>query len=163
VEEALFFKAVGDELFVKAQGHVTAARCPELKSRVFARLDDPSPVRAIWFDLSTCEYMDSTFLGLIVGVNKRFKAQGGGSVVVLHANPACLGLLRTIGVTRLVSLSDEDKAVPRDLEPIGQGSKASAEFLLAAHENLSELSEENRNRFSTLTKALKDSLSKPGD
>jgi anti-anti-sigma factor len=158
VEEALFFKAAGDELFIKAQGHVTAARCPELKSRVFARLDEGSPVKAVWFDLSTCEYMDSTFLGLIVGVNKRFKAVGGDSVVVLHANPACLGLLRTIGVTRLVRLSDEHKAMPDDMEQVGQRTRASAEFILDAHENLSELSEENKSRFSTLTKALKDSL-----
>lgn len=160
MDEAFFFKDADEGVFVRVQGHVTASRCPELKGRIFFRLDKAPVPAAVYFDLSDCEYMDSTFLGLIVGVNKRYKLLARKCVKVLHANPTCMGLLRTIGVTRLVDISDEDIALPGDMEEIGPSTRATAEFILDAHENLSELSEENRNRFATLTRALRDSTDK---
>lgn len=160
MDEAFFFKDADEGVFVRVQGHVTASRCPELKGRIFSRFDrTPSPA-AVYFDLSDCAYMDSTFLGLIVGVNKRYKALSGKNVIVLHANATCLGLLRTIGVTRLVDISDEDVVIPPDMEEIGPVTRASAEFILDAHEALSELSDENKSRFSTLTRTLRDGLGK---
>ena len=163
MDEAFFFKDADEGVFIRVQGHVTASRCPELKGRVFSRLDKAPAPAAVYFDLSDCEYMDSTFLGLIVGVNKRFKALARKPVTVLHANPTCMGLLRTIGVTRLVDISDEDVALPRDTEEIGPSARATAEFILDAHENLSELSEENRNRFAGLTRILRDGTGKKED
>ena len=163
MDEAFFFKDADEGVFVRVQGHVTASRCPELKGRIFSRLDKAPAPAEVYFDLSDCEYMDSTFLGLIVGVNKRFKPLTGKSVTVLHANPTCMGLLRTIGVTRLVVISDEEIALPGDMEEIGPSSRATAEFILDAHENLSELSEENRNRFATLTQTLRGSAGKKDD
>ena len=163
MDEAFFFKDTDEGMFVRAQGHVTASRCPELKGRIFSRLDKAPAPTAVYFDLSDCEYMDSTFLGLIVGVNKRYKGLSQKRVTVLHANPTCMGLLRTIGVTRLVDISDEDVALPHDMEEIGPSPRATAEFILDAHENLSELSEENRNRFAGLTRILCESTDKKED
>jgi anti-anti-sigma factor len=160
VDEALYFREFGDELFIRAMGHLTAALCPELKSRTFPRIDADPQLAAVYFDLSACEYMDSTFLGFIVGLNKRLKARSGKAVVLLHVNPTCLSLLKTIGVLKLVELSDEDKAFPEPMEKVGPGPRATAEFLLNAHEELTDLSEENKARFSTLTNALKDSIKK---
>ena len=93
MDEAIFFKESDETIYIRAQGHVTASLCPELKSKAFARLALKPSVQAVYFDLSTCEYMDSTFLGLIVGINKRFKASGGkdghplGRESDLHGSP----------------------------------------------------------------------------
>jgi hypothetical protein len=78
--------------------------------------------------------------------------------VLLKANEACRGLLRTIGVLSLVDLVDEDVALPTDMERIADGTRATAQFILDAHEELSALSEENRDRFSTLSALLKGSV-----
>ena len=163
MDEVFFFKDTDEGVFVRVEGHVTASRCPELKGRIFSRLDRSPAPPAVYFDLSDCEYMDSTFLGLIVGVNKRYKGLSQKRVTVLHANPTCMGLLRTIGVTRLVDISDEEVVMPVDMEEIGPAQRATAEFILDAHENLTELSEENRNRFATLTKILRDNTGKKED
>ncbi|MCK7487363.1 MAG: STAS domain-containing protein [Bacillus subtilis] len=74
VEEALFVKETAQTIFIRAQGHVTAALCSDLKSRIFERLEAKPPVETVYVDLSGCDYMDSTFLGLLVGINKRFLA-----------------------------------------------------------------------------------------
>lgn len=158
MDEALYFKEVDGIIYIRAQGHLTAALCPQLKARAFARIEEAPPKKAVYIDLGPCDYMDSTFLGLIVGINKRFKAAGGSPVVLLKPSQTCLGLLRTIGVTKLVTISETGPAFPPVMESMSLGPRATAEFILDAHENLTEMSEENRNRFSTLTKALKGSL-----
>lgn len=162
MEEALWVDADGERIFVRALGHITAAHCPELKTRCFARLDKPAPVLAILLDLSACEYMDSTFLGLIVGLTKRIMAKSGKKLSIIGVNEACLSLLRTIGVLGLVELLPASPLpFPPSLERVGRGVVATAEFLLDAHEELSNLSQENRAKFNALTSMLKESLRSP--
>jgi len=165
VEEAVYFKAEGATLFVRATGHVTALVCPILKQAVFDRLDAPPPVEEVYFDLSGCEYMDSTFLGLIVGTQKRFARVAPDkkerkTIVLFGVNEACMGLLRTIGVLAMgmVEISKERPRFPADLARLSGGAKTSARFLLDAHEELSSLSSDNRQRFSTLTSVLKKAV-----
>jgi len=161
VEEAVFYKSEDSIIYMKATGHVTALVCPALKAAVFERLDMDPPVGKIYLDLSDCEYMDSTFLGLIVGTQKRFAGSRGGTqpgsgpIVLLRVNEACRGLLRTIGVLGMVELSDAPVPFPSGLERLSGDGRTSARFLLDAHEELSDLSSENRRRFSTLTTVLK--------
>jgi hypothetical protein len=106
--------------------------------------------------------MDSTFLGLIVGTQKRFARQSGLSkhpmITLLNVNEACKGLLRTIGVLGMVELSDAGVAFPSDLPRVSSEIRASARFLLDAHEELASLSERNRKRFSTLTTVLRSAV-----
>jgi anti-anti-sigma factor len=162
VEEAVYFKSDGTTLFMRATGHVTALVCPPLKSAVFERLDADPPVDAVYLDLSGCEYMDSTFLGLIVGTQKRFARSGSAerrkSIVLLGVNEACRGLLRTIGVLGIVELSDAAVPFPADLVRLSGEKRTSARFLLDSHEELSSLSDENRKRFSTLTTVLRSAV-----
>jgi hypothetical protein len=162
VEEAVFYKSEGNAIFAKATGHVTALVCPPLKAAIFDRLDAEPPVERVYFDLSGCEYMDSTFLGLIVGTQKRFARLGGQGkrpmITLLFVNEACKGLLRTIGVLGMVELSEEGGPFPAELPRISGEARASARFLLDAHEELSGLSEDNRKRFSTLTTVLKSAV-----
>lgn len=163
MEEAVFYKSEGSTVFMRATGHVTALVCPPLKAAVFERLDAQPRVEKIYLDLSGCEYMDSTFLGLIVGTQKRFSrlAASGGerrTMVLLGVNEACKGLLRTIGVLGMIELSDEAEPFPAELPRLSGENRASARFLLDAHEELSGLSDENRKRFSTLTSVLKSAV-----
>lgn len=162
MEEAVYYRESADAVYVKATGHVTALVCPPLKARLFARLDQEPPVVDIFLELSECEYMDSTFLGLIVGTQKRFsrpvRGSSGGTVQLYGVNEACRGLLRTIGVLSIVKLQKGELELPEDMEKISGGERATARFLLDAHEELSELSQENRKRFSALTSVLRSAI-----
>ncbi|MFZ4615420.1 MAG: STAS domain-containing protein [Rectinemataceae bacterium] len=161
MEEALFARAVDDCLFIRATGHVTAALCPQLKAKCFARLEDSAPISGIFMDLAHCEYMDSTFLGLIVGLTKKLMAKTGKKITLVATNDICIGLLKTIGVLGLVEIVREGPDFP-ELEGIGEGTKASdaasAEFLLDAHEELAAVSDGNRARFLTLNTLLRESI-----
>jgi len=158
VEEAAYFKEAEGTLYVKAVGHMTALLCPSLKSRIAASLDRPGETRRIVFDLGECEYMDSTFLGLIVSSCKRLSSLKLPKPVLSGASDTCLGLLRTIGVLGLVELSAEALPELGSMERIERDQAATARFILDAHEDLSALSNENRDRFAGLTAALKKSV-----
>ena len=146
---------------------MTALVCPPLKTALFDRLDSDPPVRAVYLDLSDCEYMDSTFLGLIVGAQKRFarlsRPRGdSASIVLIKVNEPCKGLLRTIGVLGMVELSDDPPPFPESLARLSGEARATARFLLDAHEELSEISAENRKRFGALTTVLKKAIDDEG-
>lgn len=161
MEEAVFYTSEGGSIFIKATGHVTAAACPPLKDAVFARLEAEPKVDRICIDLEDCEYMDSTFLGLIVGTQKRFarlSSEGKRKVSLLRVNEACVGLLRTIGVLGMVELIEAAPDFPAELPRLSGESRTSARFLLDAHEELSGISDENKKRFSGLTSVLKSVL-----
>ncbi len=158
MEEALFYKEADYIIYIRAQGHITANTCSDLKSRVFERLDMKPPINNIFVDLKDCEYMDSTFMGLLVGFNKRFLRFSERAITILHANEACQKLLKTIGVIKLVVLSEDNLPFPAIMENINTSRKAEAQLILNAHEDLIELSEENEKRFSALRTILKKTV-----
>jgi anti-anti-sigma regulatory factor len=162
VEEAVYYKESADAVYVKATGHVTALVCPPLKARIFGRIDRDPPPACVQIELSECEYMDSTFLGLIVGTHKRLcqRPQGASAcgLKLYGVNEACRGLLRTIGVLGIVEIAKDELDLPADMERLAGGERATARFLLDAHEDLSELSADNRKRFSALTSVLRSAV-----
>jgi len=158
VDESAYFKEADGIGYVRAEGHMTALLCPLLKARIHSSLDSPRPPRRIAFDLTKCEYMDSTFLGLIVGVGKRLAAFNGTKPLLFGTNQACLGLLRTIGVLGLVELSGTGAPEVEGMERIADCAAPTARFILDAHEDLSAISAENRSRFATLAAALRKVL-----
>jgi anti-anti-sigma factor len=160
VDEAIFYKETDDSIFVKARGHITAAFCSDLKKRTFERIEKEAPIKAIVIDLSECSYMDSTFMGLIVGFKKMLSRHPETAVTLVRPDPVCMGLLKSIGLTRLVAISDQSLDLPPYMENIAGKEAATAEFLLDAHENLMEISDENKARFSVLSKVLKDQIGK---
>lgn len=161
MEEALYVKEAAQTIYIRAQGHVTAALCSDLKGRIFERLEAKPPVENVYVDLSACDYMDSTFLGLLVGINKRFLRFSERPLTVVRPSPPCTELLRTIGILRLVKVQEEPVPFPDSMEAIVTAEKATAEFLLDVHENLMDLSDENRSRFSTLYSVLKSQINQP--
>lgn len=154
MEEALFYRESGNVLYIRAQGHIAVKLCAELKARVFERLEAQPPVQRLYVDLSPCEYMDSTFMGLLVGFNKRLLRYSEKPITVLGANETCVKLLRTIGILRLVEMSEEKVPFPEPMEAIGASDAAAASLLLGAHRDLSELSAENEKKFSGLLSIL---------
>lgn len=162
VDEALFYREHDARIYIRAQGHITANACADLKTRVFDRLEAKPPIDDILIDLSDCDYMDSTFMGLLVGFNKRFLRQAEKPISLLRPNETCLKLLRTIGVLRLVKVVDKDLPFPEPMDNLNRLQKAGARLILSAHEDLMELSAENEDRFGGLTSILRNSLADEG-
>ncbi len=163
MQEALYYLEVGNILYVRLSGHITAAPCADLRNRIYDRFQKQPPLLGIFIDMANCEYMDSTFMGLLVGFNKRLEKAIGKKVILFNTNKTCYELLDNLGVSNLVSFSDEPMEFPENMERLEGARPTNPEFLLNVHENLMELSDDNKKKFQTLGSVLKSQIEKKHD
>ena len=68
------FYAEGDSVFTKVNGRASYLNCAPLKKFLLGQVADG--VRCLAFDFDTCSSMDSTFLGILVGVALELRKGG---------------------------------------------------------------------------------------
>lgn len=151
-------------LVLKASGHITAALCPALKTKLMAFLVPDGGVSRLHIELAECEYMDSTFLGLLVFLAKTSRNLTLSPPLVHRANAQCTSLFRTMGMTKLMEFTEESGPAGDQGEEIVSNESLNSQFVLDAHRELTALSPENRRRFDTLTAILEQDLAehRPG-
>lgn len=154
--ELLRYKEKDGCLYVQAEGHVTASLCADLRFTVFGRFDKTPAVAGMYVDLSACTYMDSTFMGLLVGFNKRLAKAGAGKLRIVRPTQPARDLLAGLGLATLVEIVEEAIPFPPDMETVVKTRNTGADVVLKTHENLMELSEDNAKRFATLHSVLKN-------
>jgi anti-anti-sigma factor len=164
VAEALFYQEDGTGLFVRAQGHITAAVSTDLRELVIERLARPPAPALLAVDLSACDYMDSTFMGLLVGFHKRYKQLTGKALTVLRPSAECLKLLTGLGILALMTVAaGGDPPSPATWKSIQPRKGPAAEILLKAHQDLSDLSADNDRKFSALRSVLEQQVEEKKD
>ncbi len=140
-------------MYIKAEGHITAQSCPLLREKVFERAETKPPVNHIYIDLSECTYMDSTFLGLLVGFSRHISSWGG-KLEVQHADDVSLNLFRQMGMDRILSINKVDVPLPENMSNMQNSNSLTADEILSAHEELMSISDDNKKRFLTLHEML---------
>lgn len=131
-------------------------------------------------DLDACTYLDSTFLGILLGLGLKLKDAGNGLLHILNANPRNLELLRNLGLDRLINIEgssglggdvtgngtglspDSMNGVKEEqLEevpcPVPTRAEA-APTILEAHENLMEFDPRNVPKFKDVVEFLREDL-----
>jgi anti-anti-sigma factor len=163
VENAVYYKERDNVIYVKAYGHVNANLCTGLRTRVFDRFESGEPLSMIYVDLSECDYMDSTFMGLLVGFNKRLMKTGGLKLTIVRPTDECKNLLSLLGILNLATVSELPVELPPNMLDVSKEDSAPAEMLLNAHENLMEISEENRKKFELLHNILSQQVNEDSE
>ena len=143
--------------FVTARGSIRAMLCFPLRDELLERLEEPP--RDVFVDLADCLYMDSTFIGLLVAMDRRLRGIGGGGLHVLRPSPACRDLLGQLGLLEVLSIEEDAPATPVGMRELAErDGKPGAEFILKAHEALMETSGEARKKFGVLKEVLERKL-----
>jgi anti-sigma B factor antagonist len=134
-------------------------------------------------DLGACTYLDSTFLGILLGLGLKLKEAGSGLLRILNASPRNLELLKNLGLDRLISIEGDDKSRLGSEGSTGNGSGTSAAQLngvkeenlkemecpvptkkeagptiLEAHENLMDFDPRNVPKFKDVVEFLREDL-----
>ena len=119
---AVLVARTADGCCVRVQGRGTMKESPAVQEFVSRTLVDDGAGEAaagtVTVDLSACEYLDSTFLGCLLGLYKQFDGRGGGRFSIT-APPATLAKL--FGPTRLdklMSARSEPPAVTGEWVPL---------------------------------------------
>jgi len=148
-----------ETVYVRVNGLANMANAPLLDELL--RVEIAQGARRACIDLSACQGMDSTFMGLLVGYAGTFGDHNGQLVLV---NPAAENtrLLDMLGVStivpviagfdvpalRFVEVESDERQTPRER----------AELMVVAHRNLMALSESNRQQFQPFLTALQKDL-----
>ena len=116
-------------------------------------------------DLDACTYLDSTFLGILLGLGLKLRAAGNGLLHILNASPRNIELLKNLGLDRLINI--DAKKVQVGVLPEGSleempcpvPTKAeAAPTILEAHENLMEFDPRNVPKFKDVVEFLREDL-----
>lgn len=116
-------------------------------------------------DLEACTYLDSTFLGILLGLGLKLKEVGKGNLHILNASPRNLELLQNLGLDRLIQI-DSSRAklngvTEKNLEevvcPMPTREEA-APTILEAHEALMEFDSRNVPKFKDVVEFLREDL-----
>ncbi|MCG8571965.1 MAG: STAS domain-containing protein [Spirochaetes bacterium] len=116
----------------------------------------------IYVDLSEIKYMDSTFLGLMVGIEKKLFCHLHTHLFILNPNDISKKIIRNIGLNRFLKSLREK--IPNDMifsefdEEINIEEIEKTKIVLNSHKNLMEISEQNRQRFQSLTDPLEKQI-----
>lgn len=86
---------------VVVQGYLDFEATPQLKERLAARID--AGVTNLIVDLSDTGFIDSTAIGVLVGVVKRLQACGG-TLAVVSSRPEFRNLFEVIGLDEVIQL-----------------------------------------------------------
>ena len=128
-------------------------------------------------DLDACTYLDSTFLGTLLGLALQLKNSGNGLLHILNASTRNQELLKNLGLDRLIHIEgkmengtgagrkvDLNGVSEKDLEeiecPVPTREQA-APTILEAHENLMEFDPRNVPKFKDVVEFLREDLGQP--
>jgi anti-anti-sigma regulatory factor len=93
----------GDLGFVKVVGRGSFQNSGCVKAFYLQLLKDG--VNRFVIDLGACTYLDSTFLGILLGLGLKLREMGNGLLNILNASPRNLELLRNLGLDRLIQVT----------------------------------------------------------
>jgi len=122
-------------------------------------------------ELSDCQIMDSTFLGVLCGFAQKCGeelAGPGSKPILFNANSRVAGLLTSLGVDAMFNFQQGSPVEKGRCVPVPTGGQTpSREDLtgtsLEAHQTLMSLNPDNVAKFKDLTEFLADDLKKPGN
>jgi anti-anti-sigma factor len=144
-------------------------------------------VRRFVVDLGACTYLDSTFLGILLGLGLKLKEAGNGLLNILNASPRNLELLRNLGLDRLIHIQGSEAPVSagpgvnsttsNGLHPAGTNGLKDEQFqempcpvptraeaaptILEAHEALMQFDPRNVPKFKDVVEFLREDLGQP--
>ena len=146
---------------IKVSGRATFDCAPPLrelaKSLASEKFDE------IKIDLKACEWMDSTFMGVLAMLGLRAKAVGA-PMEICAAGEQNTALLSGLGLKKLFiftenALEDEDagadwKSGKQDVVKMAEG----AQTVLEAHKTLMDVDEENVQKFETVVNLVQQDI-----
>ncbi len=156
------YGCIGEALFLKFTGDGTRSICTTADKLVCDFIDAHQNSPTVFFDLRGCGWVDSTFAGWMVGVQKRLnKAGPGGALRLVGWSDECRESLARMSLCRLFQQKPVEAPLhcrqlecPTDEPP----DRAAIELMAAAHRELAELDENNRRVFEPIAIMLEEQL-----
>ena len=154
--------ATNEEVFVRIKEKASYLNCAPLRSFLYEMVEGGSKTFVI--DFQNCSSMDSTFLGILVGLALKLKRDGdgdGGSLSLLNLVGRNLETVENLGIHKIALVSSECISGPNDLENLKvktDEGNACPEVIYQAHKTLLELNQKNSRIFRDVVNYLEQKV-----
>lgn len=143
----------GDAIYVRVVGLGNMGNSATFKD--FADRMQTEGYRSFVVDLAECRGIDSTFMGILLGLRD--------GLVVVNANSHCRRQMESIGLHRVVRIQSEPAEVPKDLAlhelPEAEASPIQRlKLIMKAHQDLIAIDRENEKKFGAFLKDIARNL-----
>ena len=167
IKEGFQISGFEDNGYIEVLGPGTMNTAPILKDISYAMIGEGKDT--IFLNMEQCDYMDSTFMGVLAGLSGRL-ARKGAEFTLVNLDRKNLQLLQTLGIDQVLKyLTVEEteascvcstKGGAVDLSEPEEDKLATAETMLKAHQTLAELNDENVDRFKNVISFLEQDVRK---
>lgn len=156
-------------LIIFVQGEATHQHAPSVRTAILNYMEKAAEgeyaIREVALHLGETPYMDSTFMGTLLLIDKACVRQTGSHLQIYNPSAFCRNLMESSGLADylpLVTSVDIEEGERWPLEALEITRLQKARLLLKAHEELSALNEENRKQFSLIRKLLEQDIQSLG-
>jgi anti-anti-sigma regulatory factor len=144
---------------VRIEGRGTMRESPAVQQFALKALEAEVPSLAL--DLSACDYLDSTFLGCLLGLYKRFGVGHSPRLLIAAPPETRQRLLTPSHLDALIQTSGECPDVIGDdltIPPLVLASRDLGKHILECHRRLAEIDGPNQAAFSEVVDRLAEEL-----
>lgn len=155
----IFVSRENDAYRVKVAGRATFAVSPTLRNLV-QRIESDLPKNGVSIDLSECNGMDSTFMGILAMLALKLK-NNDQYVEIANANEANKRILYGLGLNKLFKYIETEKMNQPDWvkeEEKEVSFRENAETVLEAHKTLVKTDTDNINKFKNVIEQVEKEL-----
>ena len=156
----------GDAVYVRVVGLATMTNSVTFKE--FADRMGEQGFRRFIVDLGECRGVDSTFMGLLLGLAHPAREKGKppappDALTVVNAGAHCRKQMESIGLHRLLKIPVEPSELPRGLElhelPEAETSPtARLKLIMKAHQDLVAIDKKNEEKFGAFLRDIQKNL-----
>lgn len=155
----------GKAVYVRIHGLGSMHTAPTIEG--FAKRVIKGGARQFVFDLANCTGVDSTFMGMLLGLSKRVTKPDDGKArgcVLINVNDHANKQLSSVGVDAFVSIKEGDTELPKglkltELDVVEASDQERMKLMVRAHKDLIAANEKNRAKFGPFLKAIVAELS----
>jgi anti-anti-sigma factor len=154
-------------VYIDVNGEGTLRQSNALKQFMFDVLEKFSGIKEVEFymNLTNCQYVDSTFIGLLLILDKKIRDMIGKPLVILQPSGYVLEVIQQMGLENILHLEQEPKPFPdnmKELEVENINKIELAMMMYLAHSELANLNEDNRKKFESAVSMLKKEIENEG-
>ena len=175
----IFVCARGGDAFVRVMGRGSHQNAQPFRQWLQAQIG--ADCRCLHVDLSQCQGMDSTFLGLLAGFGLKRRAAGGqGALHLFNAGDRHLKSCQSLGLDRLARIDPMRPDDPAFHPPLDSeycqlpdtdlialkkpaDSFGTAQVMLEAHEDLCATDERNEPKFKDVKQFLREEIARKSE
>jgi|YNPMSStandDraft_1061717.scaffolds.fasta_scaffold00660_11 anti-anti-sigma factor len=154
-------------VYVDIKGEGTLKQSPHLKKFFIDVIDKFKGIPNVDFiiNMQDCQYIDSTFIGLLLIIDKKTKEVLGRPIKIFNPNNYTWEVLKQMGLENILTIERGEVIFPNEMQELKLDTINKIELAMMmymAHSELASLNEDNKKRFESAIEMLKKDIEAEG-